>query len=160
MFFTGVKRGKGGGSMIFPENIQEFDSLMVGRRIQDVRLKKGIKSIDMAVQLDLSKDQYSRIECGKSICRTIILHKIAQYLEVSADYLLYGCDDNIFTSQIYSLIQGKTPKEIEKIIEVIRIIVSLRFSNFFKMFIDIGKGCRNLLFYRGFRHLSVVYCWS
>ena len=53
--------------MIFPENIQEYDSLSVGKRMQDIRLQKGIKALDMAVQVDLSKDQYSRIERGTSI---------------------------------------------------------------------------------------------
>ena len=74
--------------MIFPERIQEFDSFSMGQRIQDIRLQKGIKALDMAVQLDLSKDQYSRIERGTSICKITTLHKTAQYLEVSADYLL------------------------------------------------------------------------
>ena len=47
--------------MTFPENIQEYDALSIGQRIQDIRLQKGIKALDMAVQVDLSKDQYSRI---------------------------------------------------------------------------------------------------
>lgn len=110
--------------MIFPENIQEFDSLMVGRRIQDVRIKRGIKSIDMAVQLDMSKDQYSRIECGKSICRTVTLHKIAQYLEVSADYLLFGKEEDECIKSIYSLLRGKLPKDIKKMLQVIQIMGS------------------------------------
>ena len=99
--------------------------MQLGQRIQKIRLQKRIKSIDMAVQVDISKNHYSRIEYGQTICSAKVLHKIAQNLKVSADYLLYGCEENIFTSQIYSLIQGKKPKEIEKIIEVIRIIVSL-----------------------------------
>ncbi len=110
--------------MIFPENIQEFDSLMIGRRIQDARIKKGIKSIDMAVQLDLSKDQYSRIECGKSICRTITLHKIAQYLEVSADYLLYGKEEEIYIVQIRLLLKRMKKEEKEKMMRIIEIISS------------------------------------
>lgn len=110
--------------MTFQENIQEYDALSIGQRIQECRLQKGIKAIDMAVQVDISKNHYSRIECGETICSAKILHKVAQYLEVSADYLLYGCQDGVSESMIYSLLRGKTPKEIEKVIKVIRIMVS------------------------------------
>lgn len=73
--------------MTFPENIQEYDSFSIGQRIQECRIRKGIKAIDMAMQVDISKNHYSRIECGETICSAKILHKVAQYLEVSADYL-------------------------------------------------------------------------
>ena len=110
--------------MIFPDKIPEYDPVQIGQRIQKIRLDKQIKSIDMAVQVDVSKNHYSRIEYGETTCSSKVLHKIAQYLEVSADYLLYGCEEDVYVSQIYSLIKGKAPKEIEKVIDVIRIIVS------------------------------------
>ena len=94
--------------MTFPEEIQEYDSFSIGQRIQDIRLQKGIKALDMAVQVDLSKDQYSRIERGTSICKITTLHKIAQYLEVSTDYLLYGKTDeySFKISELYTGVIG------------------------------------------------------
>ena len=113
-----------GASMTFPENIQEFDSFSIGQRIQDIWLQKGIKALDMAVQVDLSKDQYSRIERGTSICKITTLHKIAQYLEVSADYLLYGTKDELYIDQIRIFLRGMKKREKEKLIKILEIISS------------------------------------
>ena len=110
--------------MIFPDYIQEFDASSIGRRIQDMRIEKGIKALDMAVQLDLSKSQYSRIESGACECKITILHKIAQYLEVSADYLLYGREEKLYTDQIYLLMKGMKKKEREKVMKVVEIMSS------------------------------------
>lgn len=108
--------------MTFPENIQEYDSFSMGQRIQDIRLQKGIKALDMAVQLDLSKDQYSRIERGTSICKITTLHKIAQYLEVSADYLLYGTRDELYIDQIRMCLRRMKKRDKEKLIKILEII--------------------------------------
>ena len=110
--------------MIFPEPIQEFDLMQIGQRIQEVRNQKRIKAIDMAMQLDMSKNQYSRIECGESMCTTKVLYKLAQYLEVSADYLLYGRREDRYIVQIALLLQGKSSKEVEKMIQVMQIMAS------------------------------------
>lgn len=110
--------------MTFPENIQEFDAVFIGQRIQECRLQKRIKSIDMAMQVDISKNHYSSIEYGDTICSSKVLHKIAQNLGVSADYLLYGKEEKIYMKQIETLIEGKSPKDIHKVVEVIRIILS------------------------------------
>ena len=108
--------------MTFPENIEEFDSFSIGQRIQDIRLQKGIKALDMAAQFDLSKDQYSRIERGTSICKITTLHKIAQYLEVSADYLLYGRTDELYIDQIRICLRGMKKRDKEKLIKILEII--------------------------------------
>ena len=105
--------------MKFPENIQEFYPLSIGQRIQDARIQKGIKALDMAAQLDLSKDQYSRIECGTSMCKLSILHKIAQYLEVSADYLLYGNKEDLYIEQIRIFMKGMKKADKEKLVKII-----------------------------------------
>jgi len=39
--------------MIFSEDIQEVDSVQIGQRMQEVRRQKGIKTLDMAVLLDI-----------------------------------------------------------------------------------------------------------
>jgi len=37
--------------MTFPENIQEYDSLSIGQRIQECRLQKGIKEIEKVIKV-------------------------------------------------------------------------------------------------------------
>ena len=110
--------------MIFTDELPEYDPVQVGKRIQKLRLQKQIKSIDMAMQVDISKNYYSSIEYGDAICSSKVLHKIAQNLGVSADYLLYGKEEKIYVKQIETLIEGKSPKDIHKVVEVIRIILS------------------------------------
>lgn len=110
--------------MIFTEELPGYDPIQVGQRIQELRLQKQIKSIDMAMQVEISKNHYSSIEYGDTICSAKILHKIAQNLGVSADYLLYGKEEKIYMKQIEAMIDGKSPKDIHKVVEVIRIILS------------------------------------
>lgn len=110
--------------MIFSEDIQEVDPVQIGQRIQEARRQKGIKTLDMAVLLDISKNQLSRIECGECLCTTKILHKVAQYMEVSVDYLLYGRKEDAYLNQIENLLRGKKPYEIEKMIQVMKIMSS------------------------------------
>ena len=78
----------------------------------------------MAVQVDLSKDQCSRIERGTSICKITTLHKIGQYLEVSADYLLYGKTDELYIDQIRIYLRAMKKREKEKLIKILEIILS------------------------------------
>ena len=115
---------RGDDRMIFSDEIPDYDPVKVGQRIQKLRIQKQIKSIDMAMQVDISKNHYSSIEYGETICSSKVLHKIAQNLGVSADYLLYGKEEKIYMKQIETLMEGKSPKDIHKVVEVIRIILS------------------------------------
>ena len=102
--------------------LDDPDAYAIGQRIQEARRQKGIRGLDLAVWLDISKNQLSRIECGECLCTTKTLYKAAQYLEVSADYLLYGRKESEYIDQIGQLLQGKKPEEIEKMIQVMKIM--------------------------------------
>ena len=107
---------------IFTKEVKSLDSFALGQRIQETRIGKGIKALDMAAQLDLSKDQYSRIECGTSMCKLSILHKIAQYLEVSVDYLLYGNKEDLYMEQIRIFMKAMKKADKEKLVKILEII--------------------------------------
>lgn len=104
--------------------IEEPNAYAIGQRIQEARRQKGIRGLDLAVWLDISKNQLSRIECGECLCTTKTLYKAARYLEVSADYLLYGRREDEYADQISRLLQGKKPEEIEKMLQVMKIMAS------------------------------------
>ena len=104
------------------DSVKELDNFAAGQRIQDTRIKKEINAVDMAVALDMSKDQYSRIENGRSVCSTQKLYQIAQYLEVSADYLLFGEEQTGIIAQIYELLKNKNKNELETIKRVVEAI--------------------------------------
>ena len=52
------------------EDEQTMNNVAIGQRIRDARKKNGYSSFEMAALLYLSKDQYSRIECGRSRCKS------------------------------------------------------------------------------------------
>ena len=104
------------------DSVKELDNFAMGQRIQEIRIAKQIKAVDMAVALDMSKDQYSRIENGRSGCSTKHLYQIAQYLEVSADYLLFGDSEEGILAQIHRMLESKSAKELETIKRVIEAI--------------------------------------
>lgn len=104
------------------DSVKSLDNFAVGQRIQDARIKKEIKAVDMAVALDMSKDQYSRIENGRSVCSTQKLYQIAQYLEVSADYLLFGEEQTGIIAQISELLKNRNKNELETIKRVVEAI--------------------------------------
>lgn len=61
--------------------IREYDKNVqfeIGQRIQKMRIKEGLKSIDLATELGITKNQMSRIEMVELIAQFhnyILLHR-------------------------------------------------------------------------------------
>lgn len=111
--------------MIFNKEISSFDSntmLSMGTRIQEKRIEKGIKAIDFAELMGISKDQLSRIENGRTVCRTEHLYVISQLLGVSVDYLLFGNELDRIRKEIYTLTEDMNQEDVQKAMQVIKII--------------------------------------
>ena len=66
----------------------------MGKRIQEERKNKGFKAIDFADIIGIGKDQLSRIENGRVVCKIEYLYVMAQYLNISTDYILFGVTNN------------------------------------------------------------------
>ena len=96
--------------------------LNVGVRIQEKRNQQCIKAIDFAELLGISKDQLSRIENGRAVCRTEHLYVIAQYLEVSVDYLLFGNKYEQQKKELLEATENMKTKELEKVIRIVKIM--------------------------------------
>ena len=74
------------------KEIREYDKnvqLEIGQRIQEMRLDKNMKSIELATELGI-QDQMSRIENGRANCTISQLFILLQILGGSADYILFG----------------------------------------------------------------------
>ncbi|MCQ4754626.1 helix-turn-helix domain-containing protein [Enterocloster bolteae] len=74
-------------------NIVEYDtnvSWNIGKRIQDIRVMRGLSGVEVAAFLDINKNQLSRIENGKANCTVQQLFVLSQLFECSSDYLLFG----------------------------------------------------------------------
>lgn len=106
------------------DNFKRFSSnsmIEIGQRIQQKRTERGIKAIDMSEMLGICKDQYSRIETGKVVCKLDYLYVIAQILDVSTDYLIFGYTGSYET--IISKLEMASPKTLEKISRIISVMV-------------------------------------
>ncbi len=66
----------------------------IGQRIQRLRVAKNLQLIDVATCLGIGRIQLYRIESGEANCKIAHLYILAQLLECSVDYLLFG---NVFT---------------------------------------------------------------
>jgi len=71
--------------------VHYFDPVQFGERVQKIRELRGMKQIDLAIQLGYASErQIQRIESGDSSCSIDKLFELSQILDISTDYLLYG----------------------------------------------------------------------
>ena len=62
----------------------------IGQRIQEMRMKKGQDSVVVADYIGVGRNQLSRIENGRANCTVPQLFVLAQMLDCSVDYLMFG----------------------------------------------------------------------
>ena len=62
------------------------------QRLKELRKEKGLKQIEMAVFLGRTESHYQKIEYGEVNVPALTLEKLADFFDVSTDYLL-GRDD-------------------------------------------------------------------
>lgn len=62
-------------------------------RLKELRKEKGIKQIDVANLLGYTEAHYQQIEYGHVNIPALTLEALADYFEVSTDYLLGRSDD-------------------------------------------------------------------
>lgn len=93
----------------------------IGNRITDVRIKRGMRSMDVADRLGISKDAYSRIENGYSLPSLPHMYTLCFILDVSMDYLMFGEKDEYgYLAEIRVLLQGKPQQVIRKVIRILK----------------------------------------
>lgn len=97
VFLLGVlicqKKKEGGGRVIAENDVMILDEnqrMNIGMRIQEQRIKFGMSGAMLGAYLGINSNQVSRIETGKARCSLEHLFVIAQVLNCSADYLLFG----------------------------------------------------------------------
>ena len=62
-------------------------------RLKELRKEKGVKQTDMAQFLGYTEAHYQQIEYGNVNIPSLTLETLADYFEVSTDYLLGRSDD-------------------------------------------------------------------
>lgn len=62
-------------------------------RLKELRKEKGLKQVEMAKFLECIERHYQKIEHGEINIPSLTLVKLADFFEVSTDYLLGRSDD-------------------------------------------------------------------
>lgn len=91
--------------------MQYYDKKAVGRRIKQLRKSKGLTQHGLAGLLDYTGSrQLQRIETGETSCTVEKLMEIAQVLETSTDFLLFG-QERDSKEQYYKVLREKQQPE-------------------------------------------------
>ncbi len=69
-----------------------YDPILVGKRIRELRIMKGVTQEQLAMKVSLTSDHIGRIEIGKRGCSIDLLIELSSYFDVSLDYLVLGKD--------------------------------------------------------------------
>lgn len=67
-----------------------FDPISCGQRIKELRRLSGLTQEQLADSLHTSADHFGKIELGKRRCSLDLLIEIAEFFDVSMDYLILG----------------------------------------------------------------------
>ena len=76
--------------------MEKFDQIKIGKRLKDLRKEKGITQLQLAMELNMSQNTISRYETGERQAGYNELIKIADYFNVSIDYLLNRTDKRLY----------------------------------------------------------------
>ena len=99
------------------------ESQIIGSRIREVRVKKGMSQAELAVEANISLPHISDIELGKSRMMLASFVRITEALQVSADSLLRPDIPevkNLYQSEFADILYDCTPAEIDSILKIVK----------------------------------------
>lgn len=102
---------------------EEQDLKLVGSRIKAVRISRGMSQADLAVEASVSLPPISNIERGKTGMQLETFVKVAEALQVSADYLLRPDVPEvkaIYQGEFAELLEDCSASEMETILKIVR----------------------------------------
>ncbi len=98
----------------------------VGRRIKEIRKKKGLSQEKLAELVDIEQNTLSCIETGNNFCTAETLEKIINALEIDpAELFDFGHqkDNETLLQEINSMLK-KTPDKILEVYKVVKAIIN------------------------------------
>ena len=98
----------------------------ISKNIQEARLKQRKTTEDMAECIGISASYYCQIEAGSKSPSLETLINIADALHVSVETLIYG-EPSSSQSNILHMICKLNEEEVEKLEEIIRVIIDTAF---------------------------------
>lgn len=98
----------------------------IGKRIKEIRKKKGLSQEKLAELIDIEQNTLSCIETGNNFCTAETLEKIINALEVEpAELFNFGHqkDNETLLIEINSML-NKTPDKIPEVYKIIKAIIN------------------------------------
>lgn len=102
---------------------EQQDLKLVGSRIKAVRISRGMSQADLAVEASVSLPLIINIERGKTGMQLETFVKVAEALQVSADYLLRPDVPEvkaIYQGEFAELLEDCSASEMETILKIVR----------------------------------------
>lgn len=104
----------------------------LGKRIREERRKHNYTQIMMADALNMSTPYISYIENGKKYVSLPALADIAQYLNITLDYLLFGTHSTDDITMLCQLLNEGDSDEIKLVTSIIEAIIPIIRENLLK----------------------------
>jgi len=101
----------------------QTQSQMIGSRIREVRLKKGMSQAELAAKANISLPHISDIELGKSKMMLHSFVRITEALQVSADLLLRPDIPEVkylYQNEFAEILADCSPTEIDSILKIVK----------------------------------------
>ena len=103
-----------------------MDNRQIGHRIKEIRESRGYTQEQLAEKLNLSVQHVSVIERGVKSPRLDTFVRIANILEINADYLLRDVlhvSSQLTSNELYDMLGQVSEKEKRRILEVVRVLI-------------------------------------
>ena len=110
---------------------EQQDLKLVGSRIKAVRISRGMSQADLAVEASVSLPLISNIERGITKKQLETFVKVAEALQVSADYLLRPDVPEvkaIYQGEFAELLEDCSASEMETILKIVRECISSKYK--------------------------------
>lgn len=104
-----------------------LDYKVIGERLKNARLEKGMTQDQLAEKLNVSVAFLSRIESGKTRINLIRLNEICTLTGVSEAFILTGTSENspnYLANEFNSLLKSCPPEKRKQIYEIAKIIIN------------------------------------
>jgi len=99
------------------------ESRIIGSRIKEARIGKGMSQADLAVKANISLPHISDIELGKSNMMLATFVRIAEALQVSTDSLLrpdVPGVKSLYESELSDILSDCSPAQMDSILKIVR----------------------------------------
>lgn len=91
--------------------INPYNWELIGKRVQQVRKTKRYTQAEIAEKINMTSKNLSQLERGMTGISVSTLMSLCKTLDVSADYILFGIENNSYNNTINILLSELSEKE-------------------------------------------------